>query len=144
MKSNRYLIFSIALYVLALFLPGYNGSKDESEGFYLVFFGWTNLMYGGANFAWLANPAIWFAWIRSNNNSLSLIASLFATAFCLYFLLFSNVSGAGLCGSGFLDSYPCDEKIKEINSGYFLWTLSIVVMLVGNIKTYKKNIANKS
>ena len=127
--NNRrfFIIFSITLYTLSLFLPAYNGTKSENQGFFLLLIGWINLMHGGANFAWLANLMIWFSWVKK-----SFVASVVAVIFCLFFLLFDKIAGVGICGSGFLDSYSCDEPIKEINVGYYLWTMSAIIMLIGN------------
>jgi hypothetical protein len=127
----KLLLPSLTLYLLSLPFPAFNG---DQYGFPLAFFGWMNFTYGGANFAWLANPALWLSWFFIKSKKKSLRFSLLATFFCLLFLLFEEVAGAGMCGSGFLDSYDCDEPLTELNAGYYLWVLSAIVMLFVNLQ----------
>lgn len=128
-KSNgvrRIIIaISVGLFLFSLTRQCYCTTTTCSDSIMVFLLGGLGLFMSGAALAWLANPLIIFSWIHTKRKSKhSLTLSALAVLMCLSFLLFDTV----------LDNEAGhSNKIIEYKLGYWLWTLSAVVMLLGNI-----------
>lgn len=92
-----------------------------------------------AGLLWLANPVLFYSWIKIKDIKHSLIGSGFVVGLCLLFILFKKTPNPGVCGS-FLEPMPCsDIEITEIKLGYVLWLLSAIVLFIGNCIRYILN-----
>ncbi|RYY30328.1 MAG: hypothetical protein EOP46_21490 [Sphingobacteriaceae bacterium] len=87
--------------------------------------GWAGFYLGGPMLTWFANPLLFLSWITIYNwRPASLITSLLATAICISFLFFNEIYNHNIEFTG---------KITDIKLGYWLWTSSAFVMLIGNV-----------
>lgn len=59
--AKFFLIGSVGMYLLACFLPVLNTEYKDYRGWWLLAFGWSGVFI--LQFAWLANPLLWGAWI---------------------------------------------------------------------------------
>ncbi len=94
-------------------------------GFYAFTGGIFGVLTGGSAISWLANPFLILGLILTFRGSrYSIICSSLALLFCLSFLLFDQVmeNEAGQYG-----------KIISIEIGYWMWTLSSVMLVITNI-----------
>lgn len=137
---NITFIISLALYSLSLFFKCYydkRGSGDE--GLTLLIFGGIGVLGGGAGITWLANPLLWYAWLKRSDAEKSRIASFLSCFFSLFFLGFDSIPCAG-GGSGGTDMFfSCNDlKIYSYGLGYYLWLASSLVFLIGNCFRQKK------
>ncbi len=130
---HHFLVISILLYTVSLLLPSFCFGRycEDSFGLFTLIMGALTFFGGGVYFTWLANPALWFAWIRFKKPIISFYASLLAVLFSWSFLLFSSLPGIGECGS-FLEPQSCDSVIREVKSGYYFWLGSAVTLLAVN------------
>lgn len=88
----------------------------------LLILGWTGIMYG--IFTWLANPALFAAWIlgfRKKSKS-CFLASAIALAFVTTFLLRETIVSS---------EAPTYSPIISYGTGFWLWVASGSVQTVG-------------
>ena len=92
----------------------------------VLIFGWAGIFAGGFSaLTWYANPLIVYAWIRyMKNPRVSYFAGMAAATLCLSFMLFDTV---------LTDEAGHSRKITSLESGYWLWTASAVIIFAGNI-----------
>jgi hypothetical protein len=119
------LSISIGLYILSLTQDGYCSSGDCHSSAMIVLVGILGFFMCPACLSWLANPVLIVSWIALKHKSkASLITSAFASFLSISFLFFDKIVDDE---SGSLDA------ITALKSGYWLWMLSCVSMLVGNL-----------
>ncbi len=87
---------------------------------------------GGAPLTWLANPVLWFSWIKIKNLRLSFIGSFISTAISFTFMLFDTVKNGATCGGTDGEVSSCDTQIEGYGLGYFFWLASSIILLIGN------------
>ena len=115
---------SMFLYIISLIPECYCAPQCVSS-FAALLVGWMGLYSLGASLSWLANPAIWLAWMylkRKPKRALGF--AIAATLLAASFLLFDEVvtNEAGHMG-----------RIISYKAGYWLWLSSMVFMLGGSI-----------
>jgi hypothetical protein len=132
-NAKRILFFlSILIFVISLTQPAYYIDRADydawANSFYLLIFGWSGLLAGGAAFAWLANPLILLSWILFfTKPKAALILSLLATLFAISFLFFNTII------SSEETSY---STITARKAGYWLWLLSIALFSIASTILY--------
>lgn len=131
-KINSFiLIISISLFIFSLSQKCFCTERDcgeDWEGAALLISGSFGFFSCPVGFVWLANPTLLYAWIYLNKKPKnSFIASLIAFAICISFMFFPEmmVNEAG--------SY---SRIIGYKLGYWLWTSSSLVLLIGNLRNY--------
>ncbi len=104
-------------------LDGHCG--NNWDGFAQVAVGWAGLLtFRGAYFCWLANPLLWWAWIKMNKNQVvSIACSVASTALCLSFF---GVRKMLLTEAG------NEGEVTGYKAGYWLWLASSSLFTVGN------------
>lgn len=132
-KLARYL--SIALFICSLTQAAFCVEGDCQSywsGLCIVITGPLGFWLSPAGFSWLANPALLIAWLSVNKDSKrSLIASIVATLFALCFLVFKTIIS---------DEGGLPHQITGYQIGYWLWLMSSIVMLGGNLQSrFSKN-----
>ncbi len=117
----------MGLYLLCLLLPAYEtftGSRQGTvhSGAEALFTGIGGLL--GGNFAWLANPMLWYAWRQYRKKAFrrALLWSLAALAVALSFLVSDKVNFMGFGSATF-----------KVGAGYFTWLLSIACTLAAAV-----------
>ena len=123
--TNTFLILGAALFFVSLLLTAFCTNRGCRPSYEAFLSGWLVMLDGGAGMSWLANPMLFTSWIlldKSRKNAW--IFALLAVAFCFSFLSFDNVleNTAGHRG-----------VIQSVNTGYWLWTASSFVTLIGTI-----------
>jgi len=127
-NSNYFLIISLILFLISLSQRAYctnNDCGDLGMGLAILFSGIFGVFLGGACFTWIANPLLLLAWITFiKYKKISFFFSLMAVTIGISFLMFDEiiVNEAGHYG-----------KITGYELGYYLWILSMVTILIGNI-----------
>lgn len=150
------IFLSLGLYIAALTQPAYC-TKDCANSFMTLLVGWLGILMElgavaswvmdflqghsknltenmGAVFTWLANPLFFLAlfFVRFSNSA-SLLLSVLTLLLMLSFSLFDKVISSE---AGHYDI------VKELKIGYWLWLLSALTIIVGNLillKTRQKN-----
>jgi uncharacterized membrane protein len=91
------------------------------------------MLNGGAALAWLANPLLITSWIITRKvTNASLFISLGAMLIAFSFLLFDQVLANENGGK---------QTITSIETGYWLWLISIVIMFFLNVVLiYRRNL----
>jgi len=118
------LIVSMALFVLSLTQKCFCTTNQCGDSIMVLLVGWMGLTTGGAAITWLANPFLWVSWIFIKKNSISLVCSIVSLLICLSFLLFKTIID---------DEAGNYNKIVGYKMGYWLWMISSLVMLTGNL-----------
>ncbi len=139
---RRFVVFlSILVYVLsltqdAIVYEDIDGEKVESS-FSLLFMGALALMDGGLQewLVWLANPLYLFALFFLNKDDkraagFSRVAFFIALSFVLWNEILVSEDGR-------------TAVISSLESGYYLWVLSIAILSVGSVFYFKKSEASK-
>lgn len=116
-KKTGFLVLSIALYVIALFLPSAEisdferGIPEIHSGFDLLTMGWMGIL--ALQFSWLANPFYMLALVTYGSKS----SSTWNTA-ALVFVLCSFL--------------PSKYPVNYLLPGYYLWLASVLSLMWGN------------
>ena len=119
------LIFSVVTYVASLCVPAYDtdmyGRPQPHWGLEALLLGPIGLFAG--HFSWLANPALWIAWLRlkrrkSGGTRLSLLGAALALTF-----LFSERIAVGSAG----------EFAYSVGIGYVLWVAAMISAALAGI-----------
>ncbi len=133
-RTFKIIVFSlsITLFLISLTQPAYYIDRTDydawANSFYLLIFGWSGLLAGGATIAWLANPLIFLSWIFFFiKPKVSLILSLVATLLSASFLCFNTII------SSEETSY---STITERKAGYWLWLISIAIFSISTLIIY--------
>ena len=125
---------SIACYVLSLAMPAFRFSPDEPwvkfsggndlwSGLVVLMLGWVGIFQGVL--AWFANPAWLVAVILLFRSRFKACAAWAFAAICLALT------------SYFLNAIAADEgggeiHIQTMGSGFYVWLLSLLVLLIGS------------
>ncbi len=138
------LSLSIGLYIISLTQIGYIDSPGndggDNVGVYLVIFGTTGFLAGGAALSWLANPILWVSWMTINKPKRCFWLSLISTFFSFSFLLFNKVYVGDCGGNDGYGTYTCYREIISRELGYYLWLTSCAILLGANF--IRSNIYN--
>lgn len=134
---------SICLYILSLTTECYCTANNCGASFLVLLLGWAGIFMGSmACLSWLANPLLIMSWLTAKKNpraslGYSSVAALLTLSFLLFDKIVDNEAG------GF-------SKIISYKSGYWLWSASIILMVVGNYvlslkaeKSFEKKSADK-
>ena len=119
---------SIVVFLISLTQQCYCTTNSCGYSIAAVFSGAIGLLLGGAGITWLANPLLLISWILAKKSpKFSLLTSFLAVITSLSFLLFSKIIS---------DEAGNYSQIISYKLGYWLWVLSSVIMLGGNIWLY--------
>jgi len=126
-KFIRY--FSIGIFIFSLLCPCFDTEKaagGPGQGGGLLLQGLFWFMYMSPGFVWLANPLLLFSWIylnkkRTRSLIFSVVSFFMAACFLFYKDMLTDESGS--------NSTP----IIAHQAGYWLWLVSILIMLFGNL-----------
>lgn len=132
-KEKKVMFVSVGLFLLSLPFKCYCAGDSCTHSFMALALGGFGMLNGGAAIAWLANPLLIASWmITKRVNNASLFVSLGAMLMALSFLLFGQVVTNENGGK---------QPIGAIETGYWLWFLSTLVMAVLNvILIYRRNL----
>ncbi len=135
--KNLHLIISIVFFLAALSQKVYCSDGDcgyLGGGLAALISGIFGVLAGGACLTWFANPIILVSWITSQKPKISIIFSLLALIIGISFSFFDEIiiNEAGHYG-----------EITGYRAGYYLWVLSFMSMVVGNILRLKNKKAAK-
>lgn len=126
-------VASILLYIACLFFSGfYIRTAQQPYGgasLYLLAMGWLGIL--GGHFSWFANPLYFIAiGIRRKRNGLSLVLSIFSLLLALSFLIHNRIITDEGGGTGAITAY---------GFGYYLWVISILLLVFSNLNTFTIN-----
>lgn len=132
-REKKVLLISIALFVLSLPFRCYCTGDSCTYSFMALALGGFGMLNGGAALAWLANPLLITSWIITRKvTNASLFISLGAMLIAFSFLLFDQVLANENGGK---------QTITSIETGYWLWLISIVIMFFLNVVLiYRRNL----
>jgi len=121
--KKKVTILSLLIYIISLTQVAFcTGHCIYSYSTVLV--GWMGLIIGGANFAWLVNPLLAFLWFYPiKNNRILFSINVLALILALLPLFIREIA---------VDEAGTPRYINSFGPGYWLWILSIVVLLVGH------------
>jgi len=112
-----------------------NDCGEKWSGLAILISGVFGLFNWGATISWYANPFIFISWFTFKKNNISLIFSSLAFIIGISFLFFEEIiiNEGGFYG-----------KITGYETGFYLWNLSFIIMVIGNILRLKnkKTVAN--
>lgn len=133
-QKSVVLYSSICVYVVSLTQRCYCTTDSCGDSIMALLVGPLGLIFGGANFSWLANPFLFSAWFSFKNKPLrTIVVSSISVAFMASFLVFKRIIS---------DEAGNYSEIVSYRSGYWLWLLSGMIMLVGNILVIPKSKLN--
>jgi len=118
---------SVGLFAFSLSQPCFYVGNTSwwGVGYWILIFGWVGFMDG--KLAWLANPALFLAWIfifsRTNRNA-SVIFGMSAMALSITFLMHDDV---------IINANGDRRKIVGYGTGYWTWLASIALVVLGNV-----------
>lgn len=119
------LIAAIVVYLACMPLDAFcvGGKCSDWQGWGILVFGWMLLAGSDANIVWVANPALFIAWITIllNQRLAALLFSLGALAIGLAFLWFKNV----VTNEGGVIS-----PITGYKAGYWVWLASMGITVL--------------
>tara|TARA_R110001606_G_C15135602_1_gene623904 strand:+ start:188 stop:733 length:546 start_codon:yes stop_codon:yes gene_type:complete len=137
-NPNILILISILIFIIACSQIVYctNGNCGENwSGLAVLISGIFGIFIGGACITWLANPLILISWLTFKKTKFSLVMSIIALLFGMSFLFFDEIiiNEAGHYG-----------KITGYEMGFYLWNLSLIIMIIRNIISLKnkKTVAN--
>jgi len=147
-RKNLLLKISLGLFALSLCLPVIEVARGNYFGLFAFTLGWMT-SFAQAGIAWWANPFLIAAWLSYRNSATPfrhqkrqiLIFSGIALAFSFCTFLFGKLAGTGMCGSGFLESYSCNERIHGYGLGVWCCMGSILTIVwdgIGGEKWFYK------
>lgn len=119
-------LLSIALYVPCLALGGIESNGQSDVGFFYLGFGMFGIFASVTNLSWLANPALFVAWIflfreeRKLGLAGASIAPIFAALPLFMTEIVTNEGGVATA----IDGY---------DAGYWLWLASTMMMLIAYV-----------
>lgn len=118
------LLLSIVIFIISLTQECFCTSKGCADSIIVFVFGIFGILSGGVGLSWFANPLIIASWISIKNNKTSTILSIIAFVLSFSFLFFKEIM---------TDESGKLRNIGRYKSGYWLWLLSIFIMLLGNV-----------
>jgi hypothetical protein len=122
-----FLLISLAFFVASLSFNSFCVEGHNWLGFGLLLLGGPSVFAGPANWPWLANPILIFAWIAilKRSREFAISASLAASALSAMFMLSNTVVG---------EKGPTD--ITCVGPGYWLWLASTVAAVISAFLVY--------
>jgi hypothetical protein len=143
MKKLKISFISASIIVFGISLFQYCFcTNDCINSFSALITGIFGIIFGGANLCWLANPLLLVSWIFFYfNTKVSFVFSLIASLISFMFIFSTGVA---------VDEAGTPRQIQNLESGYWLWLFSILIILIGNsVQIYfeystKKTSANSS
>ena len=131
-RKTKWIIIGISLFIFCSSLTQICFCFDKNTclfGISLFRDGWLGLIFDG-QISWLANPLLIISWFTFKKYpKVSFIFSVFSVFFAFSFLLVRKI---------IIDEGGNVHYISGINFGYWLWILSILTMLFGNLVIYIK------
>jgi hypothetical protein len=131
-RKIKWIIIGISLLVFFSSLTQICFCYDKNTclfGISLFGDGWLGLIFDG-QISWLANPLLIISWFSFQRYpKVSLIFSVFSSVLAFSFLLVHKI---------IIDEGGNMHYITSINIGYWLWILSILTILIGNLVVYIK------
>jgi len=125
---KRLFIVSLVIFVICLTQHAFFIDRSDYDGWSspigLILVGWLPLLSGEASaLSWLANPLLLFSWISLFKlPKATLWTSLAALLLGLSFLSVEEIMSS---------EAPTYSKVTEIKAGYWLWLLSMLVLVIG-------------
>ena len=118
-----FLSASIIIFGISLFQDCFC-TNDCINSFFALTTGIFGIIVGGANLCWLANPLLLVSWIFFYfNPKVSFVFSLIAFLISFMFIFSTEVA---------IDEAGTPRQIQNLESGYWLWIFSILIILIGN------------
>ena len=117
------LLFSINLFILSLTQKCFCTNVGCVDSIVAFFFGTISVFLGGCYIVWIANPLLILSWITITRfPKTSFLFGICALLIALSFLFFDEIQDFET------------GKIKEIikyKLGYWIWVLSILIIVIG-------------
>jgi len=129
MYKLKFTVISAIIFGISLFFPCFY-TNDSINGAAALFWGFMGMVAGGSNLCWLANPLLFGSWITSYfNNLMSFLFSIFAFIISYSFYFATEIA---------VDEAGTPREITRLGIAYWLWLLSIFVMLIStSVKLYQ-------
>jgi len=116
---------SVITFLVSLTQKCYCTTSSCGDSIMALLSGTVGFVFGGAALTWLANPLLLTSWIMFKRSpKLSLILSGLALLLSLSFLLFKRVIS---------DEAGNYSEITSYELGYWLWSLSSIIMFGGSL-----------
>ncbi|RCW92006.1 hypothetical protein [Winogradskyella arenosi] len=129
--TTPYYYASIILYGMALTQNAFLlNNEDGQYGYLTLIFGFYAVLDTGIS--WLANVLILLSWAYRDRKA-ALYFSVIALGLGISFLAVDNIV---------MGTHNQYGKITGYDTGYYLWVLSFLVMTIGQIVNYKKQLIN--
>ncbi len=132
MEKKYFLIISLILFSISLTQIAFYQSIDcaeEAEGWVALIYGWGGIFNGSLIcLSWLANPALIVSWFTIKKTNISFTFSILALFFCSFFYIYEILTN--------------ELKITHF-VGCYLWTLSALIMFLGNLYLITKKRASR-
>jgi len=128
-NSKYVLCVSWLIYVLSLTQECFSqnpSNSDTSIGWGLLILGWIGIFYHC--YVWIANPFLFLSWycLVKNLPKISLFLSICSALFMLSFLSYDTILTRELPDQLY-------SSITGYRSGYWLWLLSGIMLIIGNV-----------
>lgn len=118
-----FLSASIIVFGISLFQDCFC-TNDCVNSFSALITGIFGIIVGGANLCWLANPLLLVSWIFFFfKTKVSFVFSLIAFLISFMFIFSTEVA---------IDEAGTPRQIQNLESGYWLWLFSMLIILIGN------------
>jgi hypothetical protein len=123
---------SIALYVASLLTDGFyvegHNPRAWSPGWGELVLGWVSVFQGTP--AWLANPALFLGWFASvsRRRRMAIVFSCTALVLMVSFVFVKSVV---------VSEAPTFARVTGYGTGYWLWTLSALALLLGSLASVR-------
>ena len=118
-----FLSASIIVFGISLFQDCFC-TNDCINSFSALITGIFGIIVGGSNLCWLANPLLLVSWIFFYfNTKVSFVFSLIASLISFMFIFSTEVA---------IDEAGTPRQIQYLESGYWLWQFSMLIILIGN------------
>jgi hypothetical protein len=133
LDNNIHLIFftSFGIYLSSFWFDyiifEYKNPRVWASGFDLLRWGWLLALYG--YYSWIANPLLILSWFFLLNKRY-IISSIFS--FIALVLIIRLVFVTTMIVEPFPESVYC--KIIRYGDGYILWFISVLVIMVGDLR----------
>lgn len=128
-KEKIFLFLSIGIYIISLTQKSYctvGGTCEYFSGFLNLIFGWFGVFkLHVPAFPWLANPLLFFSWLFYKRMAKrSFVLSVISLLLMLSFLFVNEIM---------VNDGSTYSIINFYGLGYWLWILSSLIMVLGNL-----------